>query len=60
MAIQEVNLIEVGQPTWRRWMIFDTAKRRFWSKGVWKKRRRHGDLWHSKAEAQKELGQVAR
>jgi len=55
MATQNVNLIEVGKPAWPRWMIFDTVKRRYWSKGVWKKRRRNGDLWHSKAEAEQEL-----
>lgn len=55
MAAQEVMLIEVGQPPWPRWMIFHRDKCRYWSKGRWRKRRRNGDLWHIKAEAEREL-----
>jgi hypothetical protein len=55
MSGQDVMLIEVGQPAWPRWMIFHRDKCRYWSKGVWKKRRRNGALWASKSEAGKEL-----
>jgi hypothetical protein len=55
MATTDVILIDVGQPAWSRWMILHREKNRYWSKGVWKKRRRNGDLWHSKVEAEKEL-----
>jgi hypothetical protein len=55
MPSQNVTLIDVGQPAWRRWMIYHSEKKRYWSKGNWKKRRRNGDLWQSKVEAEKEL-----
>lgn len=55
MALQNVILIEVGQPNWQRWMIFDQERKRYWSKGVWKKRRRNGDLWSSRVEAEQQL-----
>jgi len=59
MASQNVILIDVGKPTWRRWMIFHSENKRYWSKGTWKKRRRNAELWASKSEAEKELA-VAR
>lgn len=59
MTSQDVILIDVGKPTWPRWMVFHQDKRRYWSKGAWKKRRRNGDLFASKVEAEKELA-VAR
>jgi hypothetical protein len=55
MASQTVILIDVGKPEWRRWMIFHSEKSRYWDKGRWTKRRRQGELWHRKAEAEKEL-----
>ena len=58
MALQNVTLIEVGKPSWPRFMIFHTEKKRYWSKGAWKKRRRNGELWHDRAEAGKELHTV--
>ena len=59
MSAQNVNLIEVGKPAWRRWMIFHDELKRYWAKGAWRKRRRYGDLWSNQAEAEREL-QVAR
>jgi hypothetical protein len=58
MASQNVILFGVGQQKWPRWMIFDAVEKRYWSKGTWKKRRRNGDLWHDKAEAERELQAV--
>jgi hypothetical protein len=59
MALRNVTLIEVGQPSWPRWMVYSNDRRRYWCKGTWKKRRRNGELWHNKSEAEKELA-VAR
>lgn len=58
MSAQIVILIETGQPEWPRWMIFHKQKRRYWSSGCWRKRRRDGDLWHDKAKADQELRMV--
>lgn len=55
MAVQPVILIEVGKPTWSRWMIFHREKNRYWDKGLWVKRRRQGELWQRKVEAQAEV-----
>jgi len=51
----DVIVIEIGQPHWRRWMIFHRALHRYWSKGRWRRRRRDGDLWNNMAEPQIEL-----
>jgi hypothetical protein len=59
MASQNVTLIEVGKPSWSRFMIYDDQKKRYWCKGRWKKRRRHGELWDDRGETEKELA-VAR
>ena len=59
MTSQTVILLEVGQPTWSRWMVYHCHKRRFWRYGTWKKLRRNGELWASKSEAEHELA-VAR
>lgn len=58
MASQNVTLIEIGQPSWPRWMIVHTEKKRYWSKGTWKKRRGNGELWSDRTEAEKELHTV--
>ncbi len=55
MAPHNVILLEIGRPKWRRWMIFHRERNRYWRSGAWKKRRRDGELWHSKAEAEQEL-----
>jgi hypothetical protein len=58
MASPNVTLIEVGQPPWPRWMIFHSEKKRYWSKGAWKRRRRNGELWSDRTEAERELHTV--
>ena len=55
MASPTMILIEVGKPTWLRWMIYHCGMNRYWDKGRWVKCRRQGELWHRKAEAQAEL-----
>jgi hypothetical protein len=55
MAARDVILLEIGQPAWRRWMVFHRSKNRYWSKGLWKQHRRDGELWHSKIKAEQEL-----
>lgn len=57
MSSQDVLLLFVGPPSFPRWMI--VQKERYWCKGTWKKRRRNGELWASKTDAEKELA-VAR
>ena len=42
MASHNVTLIEVGQPGWPRWMVYNNDTRRYWSKGTWRKR--NGEL----------------
>ena len=58
MATNDVILLEIGQPKWRRWMVFHNKKRRYWSTGLWKKRKRDGEVWHDKAKAEQELRMV--
>ena len=55
MASQNVILIEIGQPTFPRWMIFHSERKRYWDQGRWAKKRKQGELWHRKSTAQKEL-----
>jgi hypothetical protein len=55
MATKNVILVEIGKPTWSRWMIFHREQNRYWDKGRWGKGRRNGELWHRKAEAEAEL-----
>jgi hypothetical protein len=55
MATKNVILIEIGKPAWCRWMVFHSEKKRYWDKGRWIKRRRNGELWHRKVEAEAEL-----
>ena len=55
MASPTVILVEIGQPAFPRWMIFNCEKNRYWDKGRWVKQRRQGELWHRKVEAQAEL-----
>lgn len=55
MSAQLVVLLEVGQQAWPRWMIVHRGTRRYWSNGSWKKRRRNGDLWSNRAEAEQAL-----
>jgi hypothetical protein len=59
MSSPNVLLLFVGRPGWSRWMIIHDQKKRYWCKGRWKKRRRNGELWANKSEAEKELA-VAR
>ena len=33
MASQDVILMEVGRPAWRRWMILHRENNRYWSQG---------------------------
>ncbi len=53
MSSQDVLLLFVGRPSFPRWMI--VQKERYWCKGTWKKRRRNGELFASKSEAEEEL-----
>lgn len=54
MSPNDVVVIEVGGPLWRRWMIYHKSIRRYWSKGRWRKRRRDGDLFNSMSDVQGE------
>lgn len=55
MSESSINLIDVGQLAWPRWMIVHRERKRYWSKGTWKKRRRNGELWCNRTEAEREL-----
>ena len=58
MSIPSVILIQIGQLEWRRWMIFHRVKYRYWAKGRWRKRRRDGELWYDRAEAEIKMDMV--
>jgi hypothetical protein len=58
MELHDVVVIDLMRPDWRRWMIYRISTGRYWSKGRWRKRRRDGELWHDKVEAEKELQMV--
>jgi hypothetical protein len=55
MELPDAIVIDLMQPEWRRWMIHSMSTRRYWGNGKWHKRRRDGELWNSKAEAEQEV-----
>jgi hypothetical protein len=48
----DVLVIEVGGPKWRRWMIYHNFFKCYWGRASWWKRRRNGELWDNEDEAQ--------
>lgn len=54
MAKNDVVLIQVGQRRWPRWMIFHQSQNLYWSKGIWERCRRNGDLWDDEEAAELE------
>lgn len=48
-------VIDLMRSEWRRWMIYRISSQRYWGNGKWRKHRRDGELWNSKAEAEQEL-----
>jgi hypothetical protein len=58
MSLQDVIVIDLMRSEWRRWMIYRISTKRYWGNGRWRKRRRDGDLWHDKSEAEREVQMV--
>ena len=47
-----MNLLQIGNTEWPRWMVYHDIRARYWSKGRWVKRRRNGEVWHKRSDAE--------
>lgn len=47
----DVLVIEIGGPKWRRWMVYHSFFNCYWGRSNWWRSRRHGELWDNEVQA---------